>query len=100
VVIHCGQAEPGAQRGRTMADSSPWPGWTAAFPLPGQLGLASYIAAIALYALIGALAFAGGTTVLRIEAVLLTVVLFLGFNVAWLLLFDDAGQSRARSPDE
>jgi hypothetical protein len=71
---------------------------TAALSLPDQLGLAAYIAAIALYVLIGALAFAGGTTALRVEAVLLTVVLFLGFNVAWLLLFDDTAQSRARAP--
>jgi peptidoglycan/LPS O-acetylase OafA/YrhL len=71
---------------------------TAAVPVPDQLGLAAYLAAIVLYVLIGALAFAGGAAVLRIEAVLLTVVLFLGFNVAWLLLFDDPGQSRARFP--
>jgi hypothetical protein len=25
-------------------------------------------------------------------------VVFLGFNVAWLLLFDDTGQSRGRPP--
>src|ERR1039457_3883923 len=71
---------------------------TAALPVPDRLGLAAYIAAIALYVLIGALAFAGGLVVLRVEAVLLTVVVFLGFNVAWLLLFDDAYQSHARSP--
>ena len=67
---------------------------TTGFPVPDQLGLAAYIAGIALFALIGALAFAGGPAILRIEAVLLTVVVFLGFNVAWLLLFDDTGQSR------
>jgi len=67
-------------------------------PVADQLGLAAYIAGIALFAVIGALAFAGGPTILRIEAVLLTVVVFLGFNVAWLLLFDDTGQSRGRSP--
>jgi len=71
---------------------------TAAFPVPDQLGLAAYIAGIALFALIGALAFIGGPAILRTEAVLLTVVIFLRFNVAWLLLFDDTGQSRARSP--
>jgi hypothetical protein len=27
---------------------------------------------------------------LRVEAVLLTIVVFLGINVAWLLLFDEA----------
>jgi peptidoglycan/LPS O-acetylase OafA/YrhL len=71
---------------------------TTAVPMPNQLELAAYLAAIVLYVLIGALAFAGGVAVLRVEAVLLTVVLFLGFNIAWLLLFDDPGQSRARSP--
>lgn len=70
----------------------------AALPATDQLGLAAYIAAIALYVLIGALAVAGGSAVLRIEAILLIVVVFLGFNVAWLLLFDDTGQSRAHSP--
>ena len=82
---------PSARRERTAAG-------TARFPVPDQLGLAAYIAGIALFALIGALAFAGGPAILRIEAVLLTVVVFLGFNVAWLLLFDDTGQSRGRSP--
>ena len=31
----------------------------------------------------------GGLAALRTEAILLTLLLFLGFNVAWLLLFDD-----------
>ena len=66
--------------------------------MPDQLGLAAYIAGIALFALIGAPAFVAGPAVQRTEAILLTVVIFLGFNVAWLLLFDDAGQSRARTP--
>jgi hypothetical protein len=79
------------RRDRTSAGAAAW-------PLPDQLGLAAYIAAIVLYVLIGALALAGGAAVLRVEAVLLTVVLFLGFNVAWLLLFEDPGPSRARSP--
>jgi hypothetical protein len=71
---------------------------TATFPVPDQLGLAAYIAGIALFALIGALAFVGGAAILRTEAILLIVIIFLGFNVAWLLLFDDTGQSRTRSP--
>jgi hypothetical protein len=77
------------QRERTSAG-------TAALPVPDRLGLAAYLAATALYVLIGGLAFAGGLAVLRVEAVLLTVVVFLGFNVAWLLLFDDAYQPHAR----
>jgi len=58
-------------------------------PVPDQLGVAAYAAAIVLYVLIGALALVGGLYALRTEAVLLTVLVFLGFNVAWLLMFDD-----------
>ena len=63
-----------------------------------QLGLAAYVLAIALYVLIGVLAFAGGLAALRTEAVLLTFLVFLGFNVAWLLLFDDRHPSHGRPP--
>lgn len=63
---------------------------------PDQLGLAAYIGAIALYILIGVLAFAGGLAALRTEAILLTLLVFLGFNVAWLLLFDDRYSPHAR----
>jgi hypothetical protein len=73
------------------------PARPAALPVPDQLGLAAYIAATAIYITIGALACAGGPTLLRAEEVLLTILVFLGFNVAWLLLFDDADPSRARS---
>jgi hypothetical protein len=69
-------------------------------PVPDQLGLAAYLVAIALYVLIGALAFVGGATALRTEAVLLTALVFLGFNVAWLLLFDDRQPARARAADQ
>ncbi len=31
----------------------------------------------------------GGVSALRTEAVLQTLLIFLGFNVAWLLLLDD-----------
>jgi hypothetical protein len=65
---------------------------------PDQLGMAAYLAAILLYVLIGALAFAGGLAALRTEAILLTLLLFLGFNAAWLLLFDDRYPSRRRPP--
>jgi hypothetical protein len=58
-------------------------------PAADRLGLAAYVTAIVLYLVIGALALFGGLAVLRAEAVLLTVLVFLGFNVAWLLLFDD-----------
>ena len=63
-----------------------------------QLGLAAYVLAIAMYVLIGVLAFAGGLAALRTEAVLLTFLVFLGFNVAWLLLFDDRHPSHGRPP--
>ena len=63
---------------------------------PDQLGLAAYVAAIAMYVLIGVLAFAGGLAALRTEAILLTLLVFLGFNVAWLLLFDDRHLSHGR----
>lgn len=76
---------------RSMPDRA---GGLPAAPVADQLGLAAYLAAIALYLLIGALAVVGGLDVLRIEAVLLTLLVFLGFNVAWLLLFD----SRQSSP--
>ena len=65
---------------------------------PDQLDLAAYIAAIIIYVLIGVLAFRGGLAVLRIEAILLTVLVFLGFNVAWLLLFDDRSPAHGRPP--
>jgi hypothetical protein len=78
--------------------SEPGPSGPAAPPAADQLGMAAYVAAIVLYLLIGALAFAGGLAVLRIEAVLLTAMIFLGFNVAWLLLFDDRQLTHARPP--
>jgi hypothetical protein len=57
-------------------------------PRADQAGLAAFAAAIVLYVLIGVLAIKGGTVALRTDAVLLTVLVFLGFNVAWLLLFE------------
>jgi hypothetical protein len=74
-------------------------------PAPAKLGLAAYLAAIALYILIGVLALAPRITgelgvaaaPVRVEAVLLTTLVFLGLNVAWLLLFDDTTASPARS---
>lgn len=68
----------------------------AAAARPDQVGLAAYIAAILIYILIGVLAFAGGLAALRTEAILLTLLLFLGFNAAWLLLFDDRHPSHGR----
>ncbi len=67
-------------------------------PAVGKLGLTAYLFAIALYALIGILAIAPrivgglglGATPVRVEAVLLTILVFTGVNVAWLLLFEVA----------
>ena len=47
-----------------------------------------------LYVLIGVLAVRGGLAALRTEAVLQTLLVFLGFNVAWLLLLDDTRSAR------
>ena len=60
-----------------------------------QLGLAAYVLAVALYLVIGVLAVIGGIAVLRTEASLQIILVFLGFNAAWLLLFDD----KSAAPD-
>jgi hypothetical protein len=79
-------------------------------PAPGRLGMIAYISAIALYVLIGILAIAPGIVSglrlgapVRVEAVLLTVLVFVGVNVAWLLLFEEvpaaeSGAEGARVP--
>lgn len=67
-------------------------------PAPSALGIVAYGLAVALYLAIGVLAIAPsvvedlGLSVrpLRVEAVLQTLVVFLGANVAWLLVFDEA----------
>ena len=67
-------------------------------PAPTGLGAAAYVAAVVLYVLIALVAVAPGMVAeigvlalpLRVEAVLLTILVFLGVNVAWLLLFDEA----------
>ena len=69
-------------------------------PTADRLGLAGYLAAITLYILIGVLALVGGLSALRTEAVLQTLLVFLGFNVAWLLLLDDRTAPQVRSPAE
>jgi hypothetical protein len=65
-------------------------------PAPGKAGLTAYILAIVLYALIAILAIAPrivsgiGLTAapVRVAAILLTILVFAGVNVAWLLLFE------------
>jgi len=72
---------------------------------PGKIGQTAYVLAIALYALIALLAIAPrivsgvglGVAPVRVEAVLLTVLVFAGVNVAWLLLFEEAPPERASS---
>src|SRR5580693_47042 len=66
--------------------------------LGGGLGLAAYVVAIAAYLVVGVLPFIGGSAVLRVEAILLTGLVFLGFNAAWLLLFDSGPDSRRIAP--
>jgi hypothetical protein len=66
--------------------------------LGGGLALAVYVLAIAAYVAVGVLAFIGGPAVLRAEAILLTGLVFLGFNAAWLLLFNSGPDSRRAAP--
>ncbi|SRR6266498_1270794 len=73
-------------------------------PAPTRLGTAAYLAAVILYVLIAIVAAAPSIVAdlgvsarpLRVEATLLTILVFLGVNVAWLLLFDET-QSRVRA---
>src|SRR5215211_7026859 len=67
-------------------------------PAPTGLGVVAYVAAVVLYVLIALVAVVPGLVAdigvlvrpLRVEAVLQTILVFLGVNVAWLLLFDEA----------
>jgi uncharacterized membrane protein len=67
-------------------------------PAPTGLGAAAYGAAVVLYLLIALVAVVPSMVAdigvlarpLRVEAVLQTILVFLGVNVAWLLLFDQA----------
>jgi hypothetical protein len=63
-----------------------------------MLGAVAYGAAAVLYILIAVVAVMPSVVAdlglsvrpLRVEAVLLTVLVFLGVNVAWMLLFEEA----------
>jgi hypothetical protein len=46
--------------------------------------------AIGLLAVIAMLAKSAGSDLLRVDAILLTAVIFLGFNAAWLMLYPPA----------
>ena len=66
-------------------------------PASSTLGVVAYGLAVVLYLAIGVIAVAPGilddlgisALPVRVEAVLQTLVVFLGANVAWLLVFDD-----------
>ena len=60
---------------------------------------AAYALAIVLYLAVAALAGAGGTVALRTEAFLLIALVFLGFNAAWLLLFEQPQEATAAAPN-
>jgi hypothetical protein len=72
-------------------------------PAPTGLGAAAYVVAVVLYVLIALVAVMPGLVAdigllvrpLRVEAVLQTILVFLGVNVAWLLLFDEASPPSA-----
>ena len=56
-------------------------------PAPGKVGLTAYILAIAPHIVSG---IGLDAVPVRVEAVLLTILVFAGVNVAWLLLFEEA----------
>ena len=93
-----GRSGPGRTPERGERGPERGAGRAAGSRLGGDLGLAGYVVAIAAYLAVGVLAFIGGPAVLRTEAILLTGLVFLGFNAAWLLLFDSGPDSRRIAP--
>jgi hypothetical protein len=77
-------------------------------PAPTRLGTAAYLLAIVLYLLIAIVAAVPSVVAdlglsaqpLRVEAVLLTTLVFLAVNVAWLLLFDETTSDPGRQVRE
>lgn len=73
----------------------------------GAVGRVAYLAAVALSALIAVIAAAPSLVsdsglparAVHVEAVLLTILVFFGVNVAWLLLFEEP-QPPARLPGQ
>jgi hypothetical protein len=68
---------------------------------PTGAALVGYAVAVLLYAVVcliavvpGVVTYDGGPAAVRIESVLLVLVVFLGVNVAWLLLFEPAPDQR------
>lgn len=76
-------------------------------PAPGRLGTIGFVVAVVLYALIAIVAIAPSSAhvlghsvkALRVEAILLSGIVFLGANVAWLLLFENTAPAPADSVD-
>lgn len=68
--------------------------------LPGgaRVRAVADIAALVLYAAIAVLALIGGPDPQRAEAVLLTALIFVGFNVAWLFLFAPLAAAKPAAP--
>jgi hypothetical protein len=97
VVALSGAGVMAAMRGYPVRPDSGHRGFRG-LPRADQLGLAAYVAAIVLYILIGALAVVGGIRALRAEAVLLILLVFLGFNVAWLLLLAERVEPSSSVP--
>jgi hypothetical protein len=60
-------------------------------PAGARLKNLADVVALILYVTIAVLAIIGGPVMQRTEAVLLTALIFLGFNVAWLFLFTPLG---------
>ena len=76
-------------------------------PAPTLVGTVSYAASVAVYVIIAIIAIHPkivhdigiNAAPVRVEAVLLTLLAFIGVNVAWLLLFDDSSRlDRPREP--
>ncbi|HEY1823952.1 MAG TPA: hypothetical protein VGG83_28930, partial [Trebonia sp.] len=54
---------------------------------------------VLLYLAIASLAMVGGPDIQRTEAVLLTALIFLGFNVAWMFLFTPLDPTKVTPQD-
>lgn len=77
-VLYPAHGLPGGARARNIAD----------------------IAALVLYVVVAILAVIGGADAERAEAVVLTALIFLGFNIAWLFLFAPLEAADAAKPQE
>jgi hypothetical protein len=69
-------------------------------PAGARVRATADIVAVVLYLAVAVLAVIGGTAMERTIAVLLTALVFLGFNVAWLFLFTPLGGPVPRDEPE